>query len=330
MVSSYSSFFSSGLLAPPVTIHSRKDLPTHLSPDDEEMVDASPRMTGLSPAAPSSPMAIPDDSDIDTEVNASDRVTPTRDDRSRTLSYTSGRKFELSPLRIDMEITGDDLASPNVAGINANAGSHTGHNQRTPRSPSQPPCGRRRRRRSSLAGATSPMCAIKSPSRSIGHALELQRLLASPIRTRSNSLSLAAAATDMLAGTGTNTEQNTFLTRLRSGSTSSYRLVPLLCRFSCLCADFSSSRRRTLRRVSMVPPAPPPSAPLPDLPPSIADTPLCGFLPAPKTAIPIMNWTPLAQTAISPKDASPAMCRRDRDRAYSINTNYRIDELKEN
>lgn len=329
MVSSYSSFFSSGLLAPPVTIHSRKDLPTHISPDDEEMVDASPRMKGLSPAAPSSPMAIPDDSDIETEFNISDRVTPTRDDRSRTLSYACGRKLELSPLRIDMEIAGVSLASPNVADMGA--GSHTGQNQKTTRSPSQPPCGRRRRRRSSLAGTTSPMCAIKSPSRSIGHALELQRLLASPNRTRSNSLSLAAAATDMLAGMGTSTEQNTFLTRLRSGSVSSYRLVPLFCWSSRLCADFALSRRRTLRRVSMVPPAPPPSAPLPDLPPSIADTPLCRFLPAPKTAIPIISWTPLAQkTAISPKGTSPTMCRRDRDRSYSINSNYRIDELKEN
>ena len=328
MVSSYSSFFSSGLLAPPVTIYSRKEFPTHVSPDDEEMVDASPRMKGLSPAAPSSPMAIPDDSDIETGFNISDRVTPTRDDRSRTLSYASGRKLELSPLRIDMEITGVGFASPNVADNNASAGSHTGQNQRTTRSPSQPPCGRRRRRRSSLASAASPMCAIKSPSRSIGHALELQRLLASPNRTRSNSLSLAAAATDMLAGIGTNTEQNTFLTRLRSGSVSSYRLVSLLCWSSRLCADYSSSRRRTLRRVSVVPPAPPPSAPLPELPPSIADTPLCGFLPAaPKTAIPIMSWTPLAQkTAMSPKDASPAMYRRDRDSSYSINTNYRIDE----
>jgi hypothetical protein len=278
-MSSYSSFFSSGLLAPPVTIYSRKDLPMHVSPDDEEMVGASPRVNGLSPAAPSSPMAIPDDSD--TEFNISDRVvTPTREHRSRTLSYTSGRKIELSPIRVDMD-------------IGASAGSHTSHNQRTPRSPSQPPSGRRlRRRRSSLAGSTSPMCAIKSASRSIGHALELQKLLRSPIRSRKNSLSLAAAATDMLAGNGTNTEQNTLLTRLRSGSTSSYR-------------------RRTLRRVSMVPPAPPPSAPLPELPPSFADTPLCRFLPTPQTAVPIVNWAPLAQkTVLSPKDTSPTMFRR--------------------
>ncbi|KAF8716617.1 hypothetical protein AX14_006557 [Amanita brunnescens Koide BX004] len=297
-MSSYSSFFSSGLLAPPVTIYSRKDLPMHVSPDDEEMVGASPRVNGLSPAAPSSPMAIPDDSD--TEFNISDRVvTPTREHRSRTLSYTSGRKIELSPIRVDMD-------------IGASAGSHTSHNQRTPRSPSQPPSGRRlRRRRSSLAGSTSPMCAIKSASRSIGHALELQKLLRSPIRSRKNSLSLAAAATDMLAGNGTNTEQNTLLTRLRSGSTSSYR-------------------RRTLRRVSMVPPAPPPSAPLPELPPSFADTPLCRFLPTPQTAVPIVNWAPLAQkTVLSPKDTSPTMFRR-RDRSYSVNTDYRIDELKEN
>lgn len=316
-MSSYSSFFSSGLLAPPVTIYSRKDLPMHVSPDDEEMVGASPRVNGLSPAAPSSPMAIPDDSD--TEFNISDRVvTPTREHRSRTLSYTSGRKIELSPIRVDMD-------------IGASAGSHTSHNQRTPRSPSQPPSGRRlRRRRSSLAGSTSPMCAIKSASRSIGHALELQKLLRSPIRSRKNSLSLAAAATDILAGNGTNTEQNTLLTRLRSGSTSSYRFVSLRLILDAFVLTTLHQRRRTLRRVSMVPPAPPPSAPLPELPPSFADTPLCRFLPTPQTAVPIVNWAPLAQkTVLSPKDTSPTMFRR-RDRSYSVNTDYRIDELKEN
>ncbi|KAF8336006.1 hypothetical protein F5887DRAFT_988256 [Amanita rubescens] len=313
---SYSPFFSSGLLAPPVTIYNQKDLPVHVSLEDEEMVDASPRMIGLSPAAaPSSPMTIPDDSDVETEFKIFDRITPTL---SRTRSSASGRSAllsscELSRIITDMETTGVGLAS---AHITADSGCHAaaGQNQMTPRSPSQPPNGQRlRRRRSSLAGATSPKCAIKSPTKSVGHALELQRLLGSPTRTRSNSLNLAAAATDILTGNKVIPEQNTFLTRLRSCSTSSFR-------------------RRTLRRVSMAPPAPPPTAPLPDLPASLADTPLCGFLPVPpKTAIPIMNRAPLAQkAAVFPIDAAPTMCRRGRDRSYSINTHYRIDELKEN
>jgi hypothetical protein len=232
----YSSFFSSGLLAPPVTIYNRKDLPVHVSPEDEEMVDTSPRMIGLSPAAtPSSPMTIPDDSDVETEFKIFDRITPTLDHRSRTRNSASGRSAllsscELSRIITDMETTGVGLAS---ADITADSGCHgaAGQNQMTPRSPSQPPNGQRlRRRRSSLAGATSPKCAIKSPTKSVGHALELQRLLGSPTRTRSNSLSLAAAATDILTGNKVIPEQNTILTRLRSCSTSSFRLVLLLLR----------------------------------------------------------------------------------------------------
>lgn len=230
---SYSPFFSSGLLAPPVTIYNHKDSPVHVSLEDEEMMDVSPRMIGLSPAAASSPMTVPDDSDVETEFKILDHITPTLERQSRTRSSASGRNAlhsscEQSRIIADMETTEVGLASTDIT---VDGGCHAAacQNQMTPRSPSQPPNGQRlRRRRSSLAGATSPKCAIKSPAKSAGHALELQRLLGSPIRTRSNSLSLVAAATDILTGNKPIPEQNTFLTRLRSCSTSSFRLVLLV------------------------------------------------------------------------------------------------------
>ncbi|KAF8631711.1 hypothetical protein AX15_002238 [Amanita polypyramis BW_CC] len=285
----YSSFFSSGLLASPVTIHSCKG-------NDEDMFDASPRVVHLFPAAPSSPMVTPDDSDIETEFDRA--TTPTPEPRSRTLSYENMMlsNSEFPSIRSGMGMTG--VSSGQVS----------------PRSPSQPPNGRRlRRRRSSLANASSPMNAIKSPLINAGQALELQRHLhKTPIKVRSSSVSLAAAVTDMLTGGGKGTAsgEKSFIARLRSGSVSSFR-------------------RRPLRRAGMMPPAPPPTAPLPELPPSLADTPLCGFLPGPKFTIPVSNGVPSARNSfISPKidNSAPTMYKKGRDRSYSVTMQQRIDE----
>ncbi|KAK2467688.1 hypothetical protein APHAL10511_000282 [Amanita phalloides] len=258
-MTAYSSFFSSGLLAPPATIYSRKALPIH-GFDDEDTVDACQRMTGLSPAAPSSPMAIPDDSDMETGFKVPNRVAiPTPEPRPRTLSSLSGNDIMLS--NCDSSATKSDME---IAGANAASSPGSNFGKSMSRSLSPPPNGRRlRKRRSSLAGATSPLNGIKSPSRSIGHALELQmHLLGSPTMARGSGVSLAAVATDIMLPGGNGAEQNRSLARLRSGSMTSFK-------------------RRPLRRVSRVPPAPPPTAPLPELPPSLMDTPICSFLPTP-------------------------------------------------
>lgn len=220
IMAAYSSFFSSGLLAPPVTIYSRKDL--NVGFDDEDMVDASFRMD-FSPAAPSSPMAVPDEGDVETELNFFDRAaTPTPEPRSRTLSFENMSNYELPPVKSGMETTGDRFGYVS-AGAAPTTGAYSGRG--TSRSPSHPQNGRRlRRRRSSLAN-TSPISAIKSPLINAGQALELQRHLhKSPLKARSSSVSFAAAA-DMMAGDGSKSinGENIFMARLRSGSVSSYR-----------------------------------------------------------------------------------------------------------
>ncbi|KAM6497479.1 hypothetical protein JOM56_007952 [Amanita muscaria] len=308
MATAYSSFFASGLLAPPVSIYTRKD--HHgVNDDDFNMLDSSPawKGRGLSPAAPSSPMPVPDH--CDTEYDRATTPTPVSS-RSRAFSDASTISTDSEGMMMSWSnrLSSPDFSTANVMTVSAGAdvvaptatcdvGSTVNQSSL---SPSQPQSARKlRRRRSSLAGASSPKSAIKSASRSAGHALELQKhLMGSPLRARSSSVSLIAAATDMMmtGGVGGSNifipEQNNFIGRLRSGS-------------------ISSLRRKPLRRASMQPPAPPPTAPLPELPPSLLNMPNFGFLES-------LNRTPLAK-------------KKNRDRSYSINTYDRIDEeMKEN
>lgn len=109
-----------------------------------------------------------------------------------------------------------------------------------------------RRRRSSLTLGTSPMNVIKSPSRSVGSALQLQRhLYASPGRARSGSTSSIISIGEEVHQTSNNiaSESTSLFGRMRSGSIGS-----------------ALKSRRTIRRVPG-PSCPPPSAPLPPLPP---------------------------------------------------------------
>ncbi|KAF8638755.1 hypothetical protein AX17_001971 [Amanita inopinata Kibby_2008] len=320
-MAAYSSFFSSGLLAP----HHSRSVSLYCNTDcknanngDQDMDYAYPTSGGMSPATPSSPIAMPDDSDIEIELNGSDRgATPTPESRSRMLHTNAQKKMTASfsdladgtrPMPVDAIGAGADNYFPCSVPTQNNQGSIRGP--------------RLRRRRSSLAGAQSVMSAIKSPSRNVGQAFELQKhLLASPPRSRSGSIGLSYAVADIAAGVGP--EQSTILNRMRSGSIGG-----------------SIYKRRGLRRINTVPaPVPPPTAPLPDLPPSLADTPICdAFGPVPKTAIPILNRAPLTHNVIHSTNLSdmwttmPTMYRNNRDRSYSIVSNaHRINEdMKEN
>ncbi|KAI0027142.1 hypothetical protein K488DRAFT_91248 [Vararia minispora EC-137] len=105
---------------------------------------------------------------------------------------------------------------------------------------------RLRRRRSSLTVAAAPLAAIKSPLRSAGTAL--QRTL---IRARSGSVSTAPAPADDVLGAGsplpsTSTPIGAIKGRLRSGSVG---------------AVLRPRQRAAARK-------PPPTAPLPALPPA--------------------------------------------------------------
>ncbi|KIL62139.1 hypothetical protein M378DRAFT_806171 [Amanita muscaria Koide BX008] len=340
MATAYSSFFASGLLAPPVSIYSRKD--HHgVNDDDFNMLDSSPawKGRGLSPAAPSSPMPVPDH--CDTEYDRATTPTPVSS-RSRAFSNASTISTDSEGMMMSWSnrLASPDFSTANVMTVSAGAdvvastatcdvGSTVNQSSL---SPSQPQSARKlRRRRSSLAGASSPKSAIKSASRSAGHALELQKhLMGSPLRARSSSVSLVAAATDMMmtGGVGGSNifipEQNTFIGRLRSGSISSLRFVSSLCFWFIVLIFFG--RRKPLRRASMQPPAPPPTAPLPELPQSLLNMPTFGFLES-------LNRTPLAKKSPTMDDlpTAPGVFRKNRDRSYSINTYDRIDEeMKEN
>lgn len=111
----------------------------------------------------------------------------------------------------DIEVDRSTTPTPSTQPSQAHASGH-------------PP--RLRRRRSSLNVGTSPMNIIKSPSRAVGNALQLQRhLLASPGRSRSGSASsvLSIGEELSLGTTGNNvaSESTSLVGRMRSGSVGS-------------------------------------------------------------------------------------------------------------
>ncbi|OJA18893.1 hypothetical protein AZE42_10502 [Rhizopogon vesiculosus] len=122
-----------------------------------------------------------------------------------------------------------------------------------------------RRRRSSINIAANPMALIKSPTRNAGFALQRTGIM-SPSRSRAGSIAEGAS------------EGNSLFSRLRSGS---------------LNAGAPMRLRRAVKRT--VPLAPPPTAPLPALPPPSPSakytstlTPPAFIIPPPRQ--PLTNW----------------------------------------
>lgn len=152
-MTTYSAFFSSGLLATQhaatwATQENKSKDTLYAFCDPTYMGDA-----GHSPARPLSPMPLPDDSDIeidtDTDTEQDRDVTPTRD-----MPHARSRSSTMSSIN-------------SSSSINANTKS-------TVSSSNQP---RLRKRRSSLTVGTSPITAIRSPTRSAANAFNLQRLV---------------------------------------------------------------------------------------------------------------------------------------------------------
>ncbi|KAG1738541.1 hypothetical protein EDB19DRAFT_1852423 [Suillus lakei] len=116
---------------------------------------------------------------------------------------------------------------------------------------------RMRRRRSSMNIAANPMALIKSPTRNAGSALQRTGVM-SPTRSRAGSVAESAS------------EANSLFGRLRSGS---------------LNAGAPLRLRRAVKRT--VPLAPPPTAPLPALPPPSPSAKYTRTLAPPALIIPV-------------------------------------------
>ncbi|KAG6812554.1 hypothetical protein H0H87_009723 [Tephrocybe sp. NHM501043] len=266
-MTTYSAFFSSGLLAPRHATH------------------AYPYYDAPSPVLPSSPLY-----DSDAELDMDREITPTPESFQRSAPAVT--------------------TSPNTVVV-----------------ASQP---RLRKRRSSLTICTTPMNAIRSPSRNAGAALQLQMHLPNPSRSRSGSVSTTSSTgSEMYNRIGMDnvaSESTSLVGRMRSGSVG---------------AVFRP--RRGIRRLSSVPaPVPPPTAPLPAVPmvlfshaQSWFDAPHTAPIPSgfPKNSFLIPNnpepRAPLAERPSSDSVPGPATTRRSR--GFSLSEGLRIDEeMKEN
>lgn len=185
MTTAYSAFFSSGLLAP------HHDFTSNMNPSMSYY-----DVPIASPARPSSPMPIPGDSEIEDDTEGMDVDNESRTRRTRKSATPT---------------PGPITSSISTSSSSSTTGSNT-HVANAPRP-------RLRRRKSSLTVASSPMNAIKSPARTAGAALQLQRHLASPVRSRSGSLNLGAGMFGAEEGTGNVASEGTSLIgRMRSGS----------------------------------------------------------------------------------------------------------------
>ena len=168
----YSAFFSSGLLAQHTP--QRKKLNSSFSWD---------AAMDQSPARPSSPIPMPDDSLMDIDMtNYSDRRSITPTPQTKT------------PMQSPQPVKTIQPVQPKL-----------------------------RKRRSSLTLATSPMNTIRSPTRAANNAHHLQRQLFSAIgpaspRSRSGSLSREDASGSRFSNAGVASTETSFGARLRSGS----------------------------------------------------------------------------------------------------------------
>ncbi|KAG1747766.1 uncharacterized protein EDB91DRAFT_1334705 [Suillus paluster] len=132
---------------------------------------------------------------------------------------------------------------------------------------------RMRRRRSSINIAANPMALIKSPTRNVGSALQRTGVM-SPTRGRAGSIAENASDCNSLFG------------RLRSGS---------------LNAGAPLRLRRAVKRT--VPLAPPPTAPLPALPPPSPSAKYTRTLAPPAIIIPVPRQPLMNYFASGPNTA---------------------------
>ncbi|KAH7881938.1 hypothetical protein F5I97DRAFT_456868 [Phlebopus sp. FC_14] len=149
-----------------------------------------------------------------------------------------------------------------------------GPNAKNPQNLDRP---RMRRRRSSMNIGASPMSFIKSPTRNAGTALQRTGIM-SPTRSRAGSVAANEAS-----------ESNSLFGRLRSGSVGG---VPPQTR-----------TRRAVRRT--VPHAPPPTMPLPALPPPSPST-KCADALTPPTLLVSVPRQPLSTRPLPAENVSMA------------------------
>ncbi|KAF8810497.1 hypothetical protein BYT27DRAFT_7336708 [Phlegmacium glaucopus] len=223
----YSAFFSSGLLAQ----HTPQK---KVNSSSFKWDDSADIMFDRSPSRPSSPIPIPDESLMDIDMA---NYSSCDDRRSTTPTPQT-----ITPMQ-----------SPQPVKIQSKP-------QTQQQQPTQP---RLRKRRSSLTQATSPMNAIRSPTRTASNAIHLQRQLSTVVAPRSRSGSIAGedVTTSRYSNVGVASSATSLEGRMRSGS------------LGCAPAPPSATgmRRHPIRRLHIsalqAPLTPPPTAPLPALPP---------------------------------------------------------------
>ncbi|KAF4611179.1 hypothetical protein D9613_007280 [Agrocybe pediades] len=243
---SYSPFFSSGLLAHH-TAYPGKRRGTFNSDvsepwdsgvsDDEESNNYE-----SSPSRPSSPVAYLDNSVLDVEM-------------SEFIHTPEGRR---SATPTPQTIQSSPESSTPLASAKSNMQSSTIVKNAAQQMP------RLRRRRSSLTQGTSPMASIRSPARSAVNAMHLQKQI--PLVSRSRSGSVGTDAMGMLSIA---TDGTSLVGRMRSGSCSSVTSLPNPPTQGSVAPVGASRPRRVPRRKPVqAPAAPPPNTPLPALPPT--------------------------------------------------------------
>ncbi|PPR00106.1 hypothetical protein CVT26_008870 [Gymnopilus dilepis] len=307
-LTSYSSFFSSGLLAQHKPRLERRGT---FSSDSSGAWDES-----LSRS--SSPGPLPDDSDM--EVDSKEFTSNSAARRSVTPTPHSLDDAEGTPTPVRSQHL--DKTSPQ-----SNSSSST-------QSSAQPQAPRLRRRRSSTTLGTNPMTAIRSPARSAGNALHVQRARSGSVNSDAVTVYSGSAAS-MAA-----TEGTSLVGRMRSGSCSSVKSLPSPA-VGNQAGGASFRPRRVARRVHTNPPpaplAPPPTTPLPDLPPLPSPLPTASSHSTDKAKLRPANLN-LASSAQAPSNPlkSPAATSA-RARGLSVSNSAlggaenRIDEeIKEN
>ena len=216
-LNSYSSFFSSGLLAPHTPRLQRRD--TASSDLSSWESDAADDSFSLSSPSPSSPIALPDEEsmmDVDMSEFVASMLRRNRESDRRSATPTlsmqqrQGEEGQTTP----MQQSPQSIKGAVVSSIPMTTTTTTTCTTSTATTTTAHP--RLRRRRSSLTQATSPMNAIRSPTRAAGNALHhhLQIVPTATSRSRSGSLSVAGDAM------GAGTYSSSLVGRMRSGSCS--------------------------------------------------------------------------------------------------------------
>ncbi|KAF8194632.1 hypothetical protein BJ912DRAFT_178160 [Pholiota molesta] len=271
---SYSPFFSSGLLAPhaPHRLQRRGTCSSDTSEGWNESDSAPP-----SPSQRSSPgIPLPDESVMDVDMADFTLARKDKDMERRSATPTPHaltRDGSTTPIQSPRLCKPAALRHHPQSQSQPQMEAHSGA-QAQPQTQAAAP--RLRRRRSSLTQGTSPMGAIRSPARAAGNAYHLQMALPVSSRTRSGSLGGDAAAaggggyhTRSSTAGGVASEATSLVGRMRSGSCSN--LAPDASGGAAPAAPSTARPRRALRRILTTPVpglrAPPPTAPLPALPP---------------------------------------------------------------